>query len=285
MFQESKWSTPQGPLNVARGPASGPPLVLLHGVTRTWRDWVALMPHWAARYEVWAVDLRGHGQSHWAASGAYRVADYAADVRHLITTELGSPPILFGHSLGSLVTAHVAAEIPVRAVVLEDLPCELLSEFWPQSSFREMFLTWAAWAREGLSAADWNLRLASQMVNVPGQNRQAPLGTLRDAAALRFSAQWLSHMDPRVFDDLVGGHWWSAAELRQALAGVTAPVLVLQGNPARGGMCADAVADQLRPLVRDGCWIRLDEAGHLIHQMNAETLLRLFTSFCESLDP
>ena len=42
---------------------SGPPLVLVHGITESRRTWDPLIPSLAERFDVVAVDLRGHGES------------------------------------------------------------------------------------------------------------------------------------------------------------------------------------------------------------------------------
>src|SRR5437762_336652 len=57
-------------LNVASGPDSGPPAVLLHGVARRWQDFLPILPALTLRWHVHAIDFRGHGRSGRAA-GAY----------------------------------------------------------------------------------------------------------------------------------------------------------------------------------------------------------------------
>jgi len=42
---------------------SGPPLVLVHGITESRHSWDPLIPSLAERFDVVAVDLRGHGES------------------------------------------------------------------------------------------------------------------------------------------------------------------------------------------------------------------------------
>ena len=47
------------------GGAGKPALILLHGIARTARSFDHLAPHFADRYRVLAIDLRGHGDSAW----------------------------------------------------------------------------------------------------------------------------------------------------------------------------------------------------------------------------
>ena len=42
---------------------SGPPLVLVHGITESRRSWDPLVPLLAEHFDVVAADLRGHGES------------------------------------------------------------------------------------------------------------------------------------------------------------------------------------------------------------------------------
>ena len=66
------------------GTPGRPPLVLLHGIARVAHNFDHLAPHFADRYHVIAVDMRGHGYSSWVASGAYLVEDYVADIEALM---------------------------------------------------------------------------------------------------------------------------------------------------------------------------------------------------------
>jgi flavin reductase (DIM6/NTAB) family NADH-FMN oxidoreductase RutF/pimeloyl-ACP methyl ester carboxylesterase len=67
------------------------------------------------------IDLRGHGESGWAADADYSVAAYAADVASVLS-ELGVRPTLIGRKLGGLVATAVIerAEPPCAAAVLID---------------------------------------------------------------------------------------------------------------------------------------------------------------------
>src|SRR5262245_62100401 len=110
-------------LGVTTGPASGLPLLLLHGVLRAGRDFAPLWPALAPRWQLFAVDQRGHGTSE-RCPGRYRVCDYAADALDLVQSHLPGRVVLYGHSLGALVATAVAAGLPdrVAAIVLEDPP-------------------------------------------------------------------------------------------------------------------------------------------------------------------
>jgi len=63
MFKERTFDTGEVILNYAEGPASGPPLVLLHGFTGRWQGFLPLLPALSLRWHVYAPDYRGHGKS------------------------------------------------------------------------------------------------------------------------------------------------------------------------------------------------------------------------------
>jgi len=88
--------------------AGRPPLLFVHGAAMgawTWERWLPQAA--AAGWAAYAVSLRGHGQSD-APSPLARtpLRYYEHDVLQAIT-ELPSPPVLIGHSLGGLVVQHV----------------------------------------------------------------------------------------------------------------------------------------------------------------------------------
>jgi pimeloyl-ACP methyl ester carboxylesterase len=96
-----------------------PPLLLVHGGldhARNW-DWVArsLREH----FHVYAMDLRGHGNSAWAPGALYSIAEHVFDVAALVDVLGGGPVHLMGHSLGGILTLLYAGLYPdrVRKVV------------------------------------------------------------------------------------------------------------------------------------------------------------------------
>lgn len=61
----------------------GAPLLLVHGLGSSTRDWEYQIPVLAQHYRVLALDVRGHGRSD-KPREAYRIADFAEDVAALI---------------------------------------------------------------------------------------------------------------------------------------------------------------------------------------------------------
>ncbi|MEO3869203.1 alpha/beta hydrolase [Nonomuraea sp. B12E4] len=104
------------------GDPASPPLVLIHGRSANHNDWNGITQHFAARYHVFAPDLRGHGAS--GHPGDYPLPGMAEDIVALLD-HLGLPRVtLIAHSLGAVVAYLVAGGHPERVerLVLEDAP-------------------------------------------------------------------------------------------------------------------------------------------------------------------
>jgi pimeloyl-ACP methyl ester carboxylesterase len=94
-----------------RAAGSGPPLVLLHGITSTSEAWRKVMPRLAERYTVIAPDMVGHGRSA-KPRGDYSLGAYAAGVRDLLAVlgfERGS---VVGHSFGGGIAMQFSYLFP-----------------------------------------------------------------------------------------------------------------------------------------------------------------------------
>ena len=91
-----------------------PAMILVHGGldhARSW-DWVAR----ALRddYHVYALDLRGHGNSAWAPGALYSIAEHVLDLSALADIINAFPVYIIGHSLGGILTLLYAGVYPDR---------------------------------------------------------------------------------------------------------------------------------------------------------------------------
>src|SRR3954471_14304993 len=90
---------------------SGPPLVLLHGVTLTYEVWNYQLHDLADRFRVIAVDQRGHGKST-AGQEGLAVPRLGADLAAVLTALDLTDAIVVGHSMGGMVLLQFAVDIP-----------------------------------------------------------------------------------------------------------------------------------------------------------------------------
>jgi pimeloyl-ACP methyl ester carboxylesterase len=95
------------------GRPDGTPLVLLHGWTDSWRSFERVLPHLPDSICAYAVSFRGHGESSRPAIG-YDVMSLAADVDEFMTAVGLDSAAFVGHSMGGVVAARLAIDVPER---------------------------------------------------------------------------------------------------------------------------------------------------------------------------
>ena len=97
----------------------GDPLVLLHGLGSSHRDWSLQAPVFSKDHRVIIPDCRGHGESDKPA-GPYSVALFARDVIALLDALGVEGSHLLGISMGGQVALQIALDAPgrVRSLVL-----------------------------------------------------------------------------------------------------------------------------------------------------------------------
>lgn len=105
------------------GDPGAQPMILLHGIGRVAHTFDHLAPHFARRFHVLAVDMRGHGDSAWDPKGGYLVEDYVRDIEGLAAQLDLKNVVLWGNSTGGRVAQVFAGAHPelVSAVVVEDV--------------------------------------------------------------------------------------------------------------------------------------------------------------------
>jgi pimeloyl-ACP methyl ester carboxylesterase len=101
--------------------ASGPAIVILHGLFGSGRNWASFAKHFSKTHRVLTVDLRNHGSSPWDDEMTYPAM--AEDVLELIATERLEKPVLLGHSMGGKVAMTTALSQPdvLAGLILADI--------------------------------------------------------------------------------------------------------------------------------------------------------------------
>ncbi len=111
------------------GPENGSLTVLcLHGLTRSGRDFDALVAHLAPRYRVITADQRGRGRSQWDPTVAnYQIPTYASDMVQLLDRLALDRVVLIGTSMGGFISMVLGASQPARVqgIVLNDIGPEV----------------------------------------------------------------------------------------------------------------------------------------------------------------
>jgi esterase len=112
-------------------PTALPPLLILHGLLGSARNWGGVVKILGERRRVLALDLPNHGSSPWT-----EVMDYPFMAREIakVIENLGEPAAVLGHSMGgkaAMMLALTRPELVERLVVVDIAPVSYGHTFAP----------------------------------------------------------------------------------------------------------------------------------------------------------
>ena len=118
------------------GEESAATMVLVHGLGECARSWDRFAGAMAADRRVIALDLRGHGDSQWAPSGAYSLQDYMSDLEALVEQMGLERILLIGHSEGGRTGTAYMTENPelVEALIVVDSDLAAITAVLPDGT-------------------------------------------------------------------------------------------------------------------------------------------------------
>lgn len=229
------------------GPADGPALVLLHGLTNTadtWRDTVQELRRLRPDLRIIVPDLRGHGSSSLPPDpscghdprAVYSIDSVAEDIVQLLDSLEIAHADVAGHSMGALIAQHLGLTHPDRITTVIAIA---------STSVARKTVILRDWLVGEVIEGRWRPMLEGQGVDWPeGALSLTPLDADPDAVA------WLEdfwcvypispQVDTRHLAELAARlplQTWLGASLaildydeRSALAALTVPTLVLWGS-------------------------------------------------------
>jgi pimeloyl-ACP methyl ester carboxylesterase len=259
------------------GEAAGsePPIVLLHARLMRSEDWENVFPRLATRYRVIAFDARGHGKSDRAAD--YSVRAFADDAKRILREIAKAPSVLIGHSLGALAALAAAAEEPdfVRGIVLEDPPLSYGKPLDP-SPYEPVLTALRGDDPTALAKATAKFPLPS-----PGPHGERTFGELRGFYAAERVVTYFRDVDPAFIESRISGDP-TASLAADAVGRISAPTLVLAGEPRLGGAVDDPAEWKLKKL-KDVQVKRFPGSGHWIHGFRPEQFIENIEPFLRKL--
>jgi pimeloyl-ACP methyl ester carboxylesterase len=256
------------------GTQGKPALLLVHGGldhARSW-DWVAR----ALRedFHVYALDLRGHGNSAWAPGALYSVIEHVLDLATLADIIEKKPICVIGHSLGAITTLLYAGTFPERVkklVAIEGvgLPIQERKDTPP-----DRLRKWIEKVRGGENRAPHNYpNLASAVARMKEANR-----FLSDAVAEHLTLHGTNwNADGSIvwkFDNyvrLMPTFVISPEDAAETFRKIACPALLFWG---RQSFAKDPETDPLGMAIGDRRIVKVDNAGHWLHHDQLDVFLR-----------
>ena len=243
-----------------------PAMVLLHGITSSAQSWVRVGPELATRYRVYALDMRGHGESIKPPAGAYSLRHTADDAVAFIEALGLERPILIGHSWGGATGIVLASgawsQKPAPAIsrlILED-PAHSFSSGNPEERV-------AYYTRDiGRPAEELRAEIAASSPGWTEADIEGKIDALhkvsREAVVSVFSEAG------------------QAGELLPLLASITVPTLLMRADPALGTTLDEAAWEQAKRLLPTGSHaVQIEGATHNVHRSMFAAFMQAVNDF------
>jgi pimeloyl-ACP methyl ester carboxylesterase len=272
-------------LNFVEGPDSGPPLLLLHGITQRWQEFVQVIPALLDNYHVYALDFRGHGLSG-RAKGTYHGENYGHDVLGFIDKIIAQPVIVFGHSLGGMVSLYLSANYPsrFRAQVLGD--CIVYGSDMTQTVLPSMFGQVHRLIADGKNYEQLRLELPEMCLESPVFGK-APFKMFPgcDDPYVSAWARSLSQLDPDVLKMTLDGRTLNGWNPDELISRIKCPTLLIQADPKMGGLMTDQDVARIKATQAQVQVARMTGIGHSLHMYDPAPILRALMNFLVTLEP
>lgn len=243
---------------------TGQPLVVLHGLFGSGKNWQSHRRHFGNQFEVFNVDLRNHGESFHSDNMNYPAMadDVAALLQSLNLTNCN----MLGHSMGGKVAMTLAVKHPRlldRLVVADIAP---VSYFHHYDDLIEPILALPLDTIESRSQADQLLRQ-----NIPEDQLRAFLlqNLVRESDGWRWRVNWRAIQ--RDMEFLTG-----FGDLPEDWR-IDLPTLFIRG--ARSDYIGDAEIEVINRHFRRADFATIEDAGHWLHAEKPEIFARHVLEF------
>ena len=197
---------------------SGPPLLLIMGLSFTHEMWFRLLPALEPRYRLIAFDNRGMGRSE-VPKGPYTIAQMASDAAAVLDAAGVASAHVLGASMGGMIAQELALERPERVLSLA-LACTSYSGLfarWPQFRYGPRRLRWSEMSRREREAALIPLLYADA----------TPRERIEEDFEIRLQCNWCYK---GFLNQLLGILMWSSY---RRLPRIAVPTIVVHGDQDR----------------------------------------------------
>jgi pimeloyl-ACP methyl ester carboxylesterase len=238
------------------GNPEGRHVILLHGAGQTRHSWGNAARELADRgYWISNVDLRGHGDSDWAADRNYTIDSLCGDLRAVIATNTAKP-VLIGASLGGLIALTAVGESKTalsNGLVLVDVTPKVDPEG------RAKIIAFMQGRPDGFASLE---EAADFIANfLPHRPRPKDQVGLHRNLRLRADGRWYWHWDP-AFLDSVGADNFAESRFTTAAQHILGPTLLVRG--AKSEVVKPIHVKQLQEAIPHAEHLDILDATHMI---------------------
>jgi pimeloyl-ACP methyl ester carboxylesterase len=256
----------------------GPPLLLVHGLSGAWQNWLETIPHFARTHRVIALDLPGFGSSPmppWEIS----IPAYGRFVRDFCERVGIERCSLVGNSMGGFIATEVAISDPDR---VDDLTLVSAAGITWARARREPAMMLA---RVGRAATPLLLRFQRSGITRPRLRRQSWSGVVFDPNSLRKEMLW-ENLEPAVHSP----GWMDAMtslvgyDIRHRLEEIEVPTLIVWGRNDRVVPVPAALSYKKR-IGENAELVIFDHCGHVPQIERPERFNRVLEDFLAAARP
>ena len=266
---------------VCWGDEHKPPVLLVHGGRDHVRNWDAVAAGLVDRYAVYAVDLRGHGDSDWAGGSQYSVPEFVVDIA-AFTDHLGRMPLaLVGHSLGGGIVLQYAGVFPEQVSKV----CAIEGLGPGISRHRPASLRMREFVQQIRSFEGRNQR-RYQSIDAAVARMQEANPHLSETMARHLTVHGVRHQDDGSFtwkfDNYVRLHSpyeFNELDAREIWNQIRCPVLLVRGGES---FAKDPEADGKASAFHVYRSVKIDGAGHWVHHDQLESFMAQLNPFLDA---
>ncbi|HKQ74734.1 MAG TPA: alpha/beta hydrolase [Blastocatellia bacterium] len=248
---------------VEQGDPAGVPVILLHGITDSWRSFELPLVYMPPSIRAFAISQRGHGDSDRPRSG-YDPRDFAADVAAFIDVLKLQRAVIVGHSMGSVVAQRFALDYADRV-----LGVALVGSFVGMRDNPSVLEFWNA-VTELSDPIDPDFALEFQQSTLA-----QPIPPAYLDAVVRESLKVPARVWRSALEGLMG------VDYSGELSKVEAPTLVIWGD--QDSFCPRGDQDALAAAIKDSRLMVYHGAGHAVHWEEPERFASDLAAFAEGL--
>jgi len=257
-----------------------PSLILVHGGLDHARSWDATARALRDDYHVYALDLRGHGNSAWAPGALYSLAEHLLDLSALADIINAFPLTMIGHSLGGVLTLLYAGIYPghvAKVVAIEGLGPPPGHRIHKPAS--ERLRDWIEQVRKmenrtphsypNLESAVARMKEANPFLSDEVAEHLTLHGTNWNADG---SIIWKFDNYARIFPP----YGTNIDDAKEVLTRITCPALLFWG---RRSWAQDPEIDGRAQVIKNHRLVKVDDAGHWVHHDQLDLFLRETKTF------